>query len=714
MSEDNILSDERREYCRIPVLIPVVISISYKKDTQEMVSKFQGFTKNISETGLCLEMNDLDGVFADFLVDDNVFHIELEVPYRKDMISSEVSLSWNRDGVSSHGKCHFVGVSFLNLTDKECLDLFKHAKSIRNKPYIITVFIVFLITLISMFYYGFYYKSKALKKKNDELRAVRYEMRDSENKLISYSKRYYLLEKKINQYETKQNNIETSLKKYKPELEGTEIEKKKLSKKVEQLSKELEDAQEEEQDAKIKAGNYLNEKWKMEHELKRILEDKKSLLKELSEVKQSRDELKENLISEIEDAGKWVIYNIVLKNGITLTGELIHETDLFLKLKVGKGVLNIDKSKIQLIREVNLSSKVDLVEKWKLEEAKEKTRRVVNKYQKILIPVYKSTVKKTGFTIRNRRIYKDNKLFYIKGIGYGIEYPMVNGGMGDYHKIPASVFEKDFKMMAEAGINVIRTYEPLNKYLLDLALKYHIFVVENICYPTGLTDFSSYLHRNVLLESAIETVYRHKNHKAILMWSIWNDAPWIWAVGGSPFLEQKFSTVNDFLKKIYHEIKKIDPEHLITASNVIGYKGSELGFDFLDVLGFNEYLGGMDCYVQEDADSSIKKLVSISKKYDKPVVIWETGCSTYVNNLHQDKIIYNQIKTVGENLAGVTIFQWADGWNKAGSKDVLDFHIEEHWGILTGYRKEKDGFKLVKKIFHQIPTESKGYKKKQI
>ena len=211
------------------------------------------------------------------------------------------------------------------------------------------------------------------------------------------------------------------------------------------------------------------------------------------------------------------------------------------------------------------------------------------------------------------------------------------------------------------------------------------------------------------LTKALETVLKHKNHPGILMWSIWNDAPWIWDSAGSPFDRYPSDQIHGFLKKLFQEIKKSDPYHPITASNVLGHKGSDVGYDFLDVIGFNAYLGGIGGYVQEDADIDMTKLISIQNKFRKPVIILEMGFSTFTTGIDQGDILRRQIRTVGENLAGVGIFQWADGWNKAGFPQVQNEDIEEHWGVLTGKREPKSGYEALKEMYGAIPDESSGY-----
>ncbi len=309
------------------------------------------------------------------------------------------------------------------------------------------------------------------------------------------------------------------------------------------------------------------------------------------------------------------------------------------------------------------------------------------------------------------RVYVNDEFFYIKGIAYGINYPGCLGGMGGYYRIPPEVFEKDFQMMRESGINCIRTYEPLPPEILDLAEKYNIMVIENIVYPGDWTNFKSNDELKNLQEEALRIVKRDKGRKCILMWSVWNDAPFAWGKhGGNVVKRYGFEGVNSFLKGIYDAVKEADPDHLVTASNMLGHIGTDVGFDFLDVIGLNAYIGGHGQWLGvAKAREAVTTIHDISVKYNKPVVIMETGYSTYINEELQYEVLKSQIEITNEHTAGIIIFQWSDGWWKAGEPSVLDDHIEEHWGIVTGYRDPKPGYKAISELFNQISTNSKGY-----
>ncbi len=319
--------------------------------------------------------------------------------------------------------------------------------------------------------------------------------------------------------------------------------------------------------------------------------------------------------------------------------------------------------------------------------------------------------KPATITWDERNLYVNGQLYYVKGICYSLSY----GSKTGYNTIPLEAWEKDFQMIREAGINTLRTYEPMPVPLLDLAHKHGLMVIQNVCYPDSRIRYSSKADLQKLKRIALTYVKRDKGHPAILMWSIWNDMPFRWSKEGSILKKYSRNTVESFLGELYRAIKQEDSRHPVTGSNILNQDGEDIGFDFLDVFSFNAFLGITDWFRGEysirraQADiQRIERMTSLARR--KPALIMETGYSSYCLRHNPGKVIASQIKVAGTNVAGVIVFQWADGWEKAGNPHVQDNHIEEYWGIVDAYRRKKDAYNAVAEVFGRIPTASRGYK----
>ena len=302
---------------------------------------------------------------------------------------------------------------------------------------------------------------------------------------------------------------------------------------------------------------------------------------------------------------------------------------------------------------------------------------------------------------KNNKIYIDGKEFFIEGVAYGLNYPKVK----HYSQIPRRILEKDFRMMEEAGINTIRTYRLVPDFILDLAEKHNIMVIENVVYPGDWTDFNSLAELERLKTIAVRNVTRHKNRKCILAWDIWNDAPFTFGQqGGNVIRRYGEENVNQFLKEIYKAIKDVDPNHMITGSNLTYSEDSiRVGTGFLDILSYNVYIGVYDWlngkFSYGRAKEQVENFKKISESYNKPVIISETGYSSYLKAADQGEVLQGQVRAVKDALAGIIIFEWADEWDKAGAPCEHNNHIEEHWGIVDGHRDPKKGYYKLKEIY---------------
>src|SRR3989339_352141 len=99
----------------------------------------------------------------------------------------------------------------------------------------------------------------------------------------------------------------------------------------------------------------------------------------------------------------------------------------------------------------------------------------------------------------------------IKGVTYDLKYP----GISHYSQISPEIFEKDFKMIKKAGINTVRLYGVPPEFVLDLADKYDIKVIETIVFPGDWTDFTSPYQLQALKREAVRNIARDINRDCI-------------------------------------------------------------------------------------------------------------------------------------------------------------------------------------------------------
>src|SRR5687767_8310196 len=85
--------------------------------------------------------------------------------------------------------------------------------------------------------------------------------------------------------------------------------------------------------------------------------------------------------------------------------------------------------------------------------------------------------------VKGKFLYINNEKFYIKGVTYGTFSPDENG-----IQFPeAPVVEADFALMAEHGVNSVRTYTVPPVYLLDIAQKHRLKVMVGLPWEQHIT-----------------------------------------------------------------------------------------------------------------------------------------------------------------------------------------------------------------------------------
>ncbi len=730
---------DRRKYLRLNTVFPVEFQLFSGKPAKAVSPLNQGFTRDVSAGGICLEMRELEkGFVAKMKKAGTHLVIYINVPFHRTPLKAKVEPRWVNKVSNSFPHRYLIGLEYIQISDHLRQQIVAYARSVRRRPKLIAASIIALILACGLFLGQLWQTKKGKKHVENELGRVVAQLTESHGQQANLENRLRALNMRYQQSKNKLVYSDQTISSLQDRLA-------KMIALDDQLTDEL-----------------ITKRIELEQQLQRTRVERKLFTTQLDDLKANRDELQQEMtkLKGLTDAR---VVRVKLTNGNSLTGELIDLTTATVNLKVGMGSLAIDRDMVAKIESLSNGEKINLQRQWQWQEqqarqaelkrqkfiADQQAKGLVyynnkwlekeeaEKLEKIqrekeeqvqqlitaqrqngesrqeramLLEALLGEQQRPFVTLEDGRIYVNGELYFIKGVAYGIEYPGTAGGAETLANVPLSLFENDFRMMKRAGINTIRTYQPLSDELLDLAEKYDIMVIENLCALSDNTDFNSRVHLNIFKEQIKRYVLKHKNRKSILLWSVWNDAPWAWGSEGNVVKRYGKEKVNKFLQELCDTVKRYDNTRPVTAANALDIEGEDLGWNFLDVIGLNVYIGGYDWFTPGEARRQIARIDSIKEKYHKPVIIMETGFSTYIRDLNQATVLAEQIKAIGEHTSGVTVFQWADGWQKAGDKDIQDAHIEEHWGIVDGYRKPKSGYPTVSKLFNQIKTKSHGYR----
>lgn len=309
----------------------------------------------------------------------------------------------------------------------------------------------------------------------------------------------------------------------------------------------------------------------------------------------------------------------------------------------------------------------------------------------------------SGVHVDGPRLVVDGALFHIRGVGYN---PIGIGGNHPQNLDYAGFAAVDIPLMAAAGINVVRTYEPLlDRGVLDQLAAAGIYVIESV-YPFG----------GAPVTDVIERVRVIKDHPAVLMWAVGNE----WNYNGlyvGLSHDDAVARLNDAVALIKAE----DPSHpvatiygeLPTAETLQAMPG-------VDIWGINAYRGiSFGALFTDWANLS-----------DKPMFLGEYGADAYnatsgmydpesqalaVGALTRELMVNASALVPGGVTLGGAVFEWADEWWKdaEGALDVQDVggiapgggpypdqtFNEEWWGIVDIRRERRAAYGALREVF---------------
>jgi O-antigen biosynthesis protein len=279
--------------------------------------------------------------------------------------------------------------------------------------------------------------------------------------------------------------------------------------------------------------------------------------------------------------------------------------------------------------------------------------------------------------VQGKFFFVGEEKFFVKGVTYG---PFPVGSHGSQFP-EREIAERDFRMMAEAGINTIRVFTPPQIWLLDLADDHGLKLLVGVPWSQHVTFLDSPEIERDIERTVIETVRSMNRHPAILAFLVGNEIPPDMVRWHGP------NNVRAFLKKLVGLIKDVDPERLVSYAN---FPSTEyLTIDFTDFLCFNVYLH------QEHA---FRKYVSRlhNLAVDRPLVLTGFGIdSMREGDDEQVRILSWQLGAAFEmGVAGACVFAWTDEWFTGG-------HLIEDWafGLVDRNRNPKPALTAVRARF---------------
>src|SRR5438876_1321018 len=296
-------------------------------------------------------------------------------------------------------------------------------------------------------------------------------------------------------------------------------------------------------------------------------------------------------------------------------------------------------------------------------------------------PLYSSSNDLVRPVVRGKFLYCRDQKLWASGITYGTFRP---DELGNEFNDPDRV-KRDFVLIAEAGMNTIRTYSVPPRWFLDLAYDHGLYVMVGLPWEQHIAFLDDAQQALAIRKRVRDGVRRCSGHPAVLCYAIGNEIP-------APIVRWYGARrIERYLHTLWMEAKQKDPEGLFTYVN---YPSTEyLELDFVDLACVNVYLEN-----QQSRSASIARLQNIAG--NRPLVLAEIGLDSLRNGSeNQSRFLDWQVRTAfAEGCAGAFVFSWTDEWYRGGH-DILDWAF----GLTDRERRPKPALGAVQRAFTEVP-----------
>ena len=279
--------------------------------------------------------------------------------------------------------------------------------------------------------------------------------------------------------------------------------------------------------------------------------------------------------------------------------------------------------------------------------------------------------------VRAKFFFEGDKKFFIKGVTYG---PFAPDAQDDYFGTPEAA-AKDFDMMVEAGVNLVRIYYVPPRWFLDLCASRGIRALISIPWAEHLEFLNNPKIRNEAKKAVRDGVKKNAGHPAVFGYLVGNEIPttmvrWLGA-----------REVTEFVEQLINIGRAEDPRALFSYAS---YPPTEyLLPQNSDFVTFNVYL-----HRQDDFDRYLARLQNLAD--DKPLILGEFGMDTirHPEEEQAEMLRWHIESVVRGGLAGTIVYAWTDEWFRGG-QEILDWAF----GLVRRDRTKKPAFETVKSLF---------------
>ncbi|MBK8556749.1 MAG: hypothetical protein IPL65_13700 [Lewinellaceae bacterium] len=307
-------------------------------------------------------------------------------------------------------------------------------------------------------------------------------------------------------------------------------------------------------------------------------------------------------------------------------------------------------------------------------------------------------------SVHDNFFYLDGQKFFIKGIGY--EVGATPGQLPWNHTFNPTQLNTDIQRILSGGFNTIRTWAPFTQQELNFLQAYDIKIIMGIWIDPG-GDFSDPVFVSNAKTTVSNVLSYSKNYDQIIGYLIMNEPmPETIAAAG---YDETAALWSDLIQIIHTE----HPNRPVSIANTPN--GTYINPELFDFSAYNVYIYNPVTvnYLHRYRDY-IHYLGSL-KTPGQPLIVteyglsvspagpgnWGYGGNTLTEQAAGDLHMYQSL--VNGGAAGSCVFNYSDGWWKAGNEFVHDNAAEEWFG-LVGYTSLGDQTGQQRPVWNTIKT----------
>ena len=276
--------------------------------------------------------------------------------------------------------------------------------------------------------------------------------------------------------------------------------------------------------------------------------------------------------------------------------------------------------------------------------------------------------------VRAKFFFEGDRKFFVKGVTYG---PFAPDAEGHFVGNPEKA-RRDFELIRELGVNLLRIYHVPPRWFLDLAREYGLRVLISIPWAEHVEFLNQPRMRRQIVETIRTAVAKHKGHEAIFGYLVGNEIPttmvrWLGARRVIEFVEHLINVARETDPRPLYSYASYPPTEYLLPQNV-------------DFCSFNVYLER-----QRDFEKYLARLQNLAD--DKPLMFGEFGLDTMrkSEDMQADVLTWHLDTVVRGGAAGTIFFAWTDEWFTGGF-EITDWAF----GLVTRDRLPKKAFHVLK------------------